>query len=63
MIWGSSLVAQWVKDLALSLQQLGSLLRDEFSPWPRNFCMPWAQPKKKSMIWNQTDPDSKIQRL
>ena len=30
---GTSLVAQQVKDLALSLQQLG------FNPWPGNFCM------------------------
>ena len=30
-----------VKNLALSLLRLG------FHPWPGNFCMPWAQPKKK----------------
>ena len=30
-----------VKDLALSLLQLG------FDPWPENFHMPWMQPKKK----------------
>ena len=41
----SSLVAQWVKDLVLSLQQLGLLLWHRFDPWPRNFCMLWAQPK------------------
>ena len=36
----SSLVAWWVKDLALSRLWLG------FDPWPGNFCMPGAQPKK-----------------
>ena len=41
----SSLVVQWVKDLALSLQHLGSLLWLEFDPWLGNFCMPWVQPK------------------
>ena len=34
-------MAQWVKDLALSL------LWQEFDPWPGNFQMPWGQPKKK----------------
>jgi len=33
----SSLVAQQVKNLALSLQQLGSLLWCSFSPWPGDF--------------------------
>ena len=41
----SSLVTQRVKDQALSLQQLGSLLCRSFHPWPRNFCMPGGQPK------------------
>ena len=36
----SSLVAQWVKDLALTLLWHG------FNPWPGNFHMLWAQPKK-----------------
>jgi len=45
-IW-ISLVVKWVKDLTLSLQQLGSLLWHEFNPWPGNFYMPWAQPKEK----------------
>ena len=27
-------MAQWVKDVALSLWQLGSLLRHKFDPWP-----------------------------
>ena len=44
---GRPLRAQWVKDTALSLLQLGSLLWHGFSPWPGNFHMPWAWPKKK----------------
>ena len=44
---GSSLVAQQVKDLALSLQRLGSLPWHGFSPWPRNFHMAQEQPKQK----------------
>ena len=32
---------QWLKDLTLSLLWL------RFSPWPGNFHMPQAQPKKK----------------
>ena len=43
----SSLVAQWVKD-PVSLLWLGLLLWHGSDPWPGNFCMPWAQPKKKS---------------
>ena len=38
---------QQVKDPVLPLQQLGSLLWCGFDPWPRNFCMPWLQPKNK----------------
>ena len=33
-------MAQLVKDVVLSLLQLG------FYPWPQNFCMPWVCPKK-----------------
>ena len=40
-------MAQKVKDLVLSLQWLRSLLCCGFSPWPRNFHMPQAWPKKK----------------
>ena len=39
----SSLVAQWVKDLILSLQQLRSLLWCGLDPWPRNFSVPKVQ--------------------
>ena len=37
-----------VKDLALSLLWLGSLLWHEFSPWPRNVCILQVQPKNKA---------------
>ena len=40
-------MVQWVKDPTSSLQWLGSLLWQGFSPWPRNFYMPQMQPKKK----------------
>ena len=36
-----------VKDPALSLLQLGSLLWQRFHPWPGNFCMPQLWPKKR----------------
>ena len=39
-------MAQWVKDPALSLMWLRSLLWSRFDPWPRNFCMPQAQLKR-----------------
>ena len=44
---GSSLMAQQVKDPVLSLLWFESLLWGWFHPWPRNFLMPWAQPKKR----------------
>ena len=34
-------MAQQVKDLALSLQQLGSLLWLRFSPWPEKVRQGW----------------------
>ena len=43
----SSLMAWWVKDLAVSLQQLGSLLWYRFDPWLGNFYMPQVQLKNK----------------
>ena len=42
-----SLVARRVKDLALSLLWLRSLLYHKVVPWPQNFHMPWMWPKKK----------------
>ena len=44
-------MAQWVKDPALS-QQLRSLLWLGFDPWPKNFYMLQAQPKKKKKKMN-----------
>ena len=40
-------MAQGVRDLVLSLQWLESLLWHGFDSWPRNFHIPWVQPKKK----------------
>ena len=45
----SSLEAQNVKDLALSLLWLGSLLWYGFDPGPRNFCMLQVWPKKNQV--------------
>ena len=48
---GSSLVVQQVKDLALSLLRLRSLLWQVFHPWPGNFHMLWgtASMRKKGV--------------
>ena len=43
-----SLVVQQVKDLALSLQQFGSLLWHGLCTWPRNFHMLRAWPRNKN---------------
>jgi len=40
-----SLMVQWVKDLALSLQWLGFLLWCGLVLWPGNFHMWWVWPK------------------
>ena len=40
-------MAQWIKDTALPLQQLRSLLWHRLDPWSGNVHMPWAQPKDK----------------
>ena len=48
--WRSSLVAQWVKDRAMSLPWFGSLLWHMFNPWPRKFCMLRIQREKKT-VW------------
>ena len=39
-------MVQRVKGSVLSLQWLGSLLWQGFNPWPKNFHMLWAGPKK-----------------
>ena len=46
----SSLVAQWIKDLSFLLLWLWLLLWCGFNPWPGNFCMLWAQLKKKKGV-------------
>ena len=43
-------MAQWVKDLVLSLQQLRVLLWYGFIPWPGNMHLPCVQPKKKEKV-------------
>ena len=43
----SSMVSQWVKDLALSVLWLGSLLWHGFDSWTGNFHMPQVQPRRK----------------
>ena len=43
------LEAQWVKDPALSLLWLWSLLWHRFDPWPRYFCMLQVGPEKKKI--------------
>ena len=47
----SSLVAQWVKDLALSLQHFGSLLWHGFNPWPLTSIRCGGKKKKKMKCW------------
>jgi len=46
-VLGVPLVAQWVKDLALSLLWLRSQLWCGFDPSPWNLCRLWLWPKKK----------------
>lgn len=45
---GSSLVAQQVKALVLSLLWLGALLWVQFQSLAGNFCMPLVPPKRKN---------------
>ena len=53
-------MTQWVKDLVWLLQWLGSLLWYRFEPWPGNFHMPWAWPKKVTKARNPTDSSLKL---
>ena len=55
----SSLVAQWVKDLALSLQWFGLLLWPGFDPWPGKFHMLLVQPQTSK----QTEKNQKVKLL
>ena len=43
-------MAQWVKDLALSLQRRKWLLWCRFQPLPENFHMPWVWPNKTEKL-------------
>ena len=45
-------MAQQVKDPALSLQWLWSLLWHGFCPWPGNFHMPCIWPEKEKNLIN-----------
>lgn len=57
MVLQSSLVVQWVKDSALSQQQLGSLLWHRFNLRPGNFHMLLAQPgQNKTKITDSSAP-------
>ena len=47
LCFGSSLVAHWVKDPALSLQRLRLRLWHGLNPWPWKYHMLQACPKKK----------------
>ena len=47
---GSSLVAQWVKEPALSLRLLRSLLGHRFNPWPGDFHMSRVPQKKREKV-------------
>ena len=49
-----SLVVQLIKDLALPLQRLGSLLWHGFASWTRNFHMPKMQPPPKKKQQQKT---------
>lgn len=58
----SSLVAQRIKDLALSLHWLGSLLWLGLDPWPGKFHMPRAWQKERKEGRNST-PSSQIRQM
>ena len=51
-------MAQQVKRLLLSLLWLWLHLRHGFDPWPGNFCMLWAQAKKKKKKSTAVAPES-----
>lgn len=55
-VFRSSLVAEWIKDPVLSLQQLRWLLWHGFDPSLGNFHRPWAWPKKSDQPTNQKAP-------
>ena len=46
-------MVQWIKDPALSLQLLGSLLWQGFDPQPGDFHMLWEWPQKTQGLGEQ----------
>ena len=46
-------MAQWIKDLALSLLWLWLQLWHGFGPWTGNFGMPQAQPKNMNKMYSK----------
>ena len=57
---GSSPLAQWVKDLVLSLLWLRSLLWRRFDPWLRNFHIPPGQPKNRKEKEEEGEEEKKM---
>ena len=55
-------MAQWVKDLALSLQGSRSLLWCRFVPWPGNFHKPPLRQKKRKEGKKERERRKKISR-
>ena len=53
-------MAHCIKDLALSLQQLGSLLRHRFNPWPQElpYAMGVAPQNENAFDYRGQDRDS-----
>ena len=58
LLWCSGLV----KDPGLSVLPLGSLMWLGFDPWPKNFHMPWAQPKQRNALlqWVLSPPSKPV---
>ena len=56
-------MAQWIKDLALSLLWLGMLLWLRFCSMPSNFLMPQVQPKKKRKEGTNKRKDNLMAKL
>ena len=56
------MVAQWFKDLALSVLWLGSFLWPGFDPWLGNLCMHWAGSKKKEEFGFYPESNGEVER-
>ena len=48
-------MGEWIKDLTLSLQWLGSLLWRGFHPWPRNLHMPQVRPRQNKQTQDKEE--------